>query len=248
MLSNIKITVFVMFIVAIVIAVMYFYTSRGSFLLFKEAEELYAAGDIYGAHEKAGEAMAADKLNRKAINLKSTIYKDVKNDTNYKRAQEEYQLGLNAFNRQKYKEAGDHLYSAVNYADNVSKKAPQYEDARLLGREIIAKYNELDNKLTEYCYNSALTAYKRGDHSDALVYLKDAPNKTAQIKELQNNVLYDIGMKRYDEVMEAKQQLPLTYYNDAIYWFRQIDQSSPKYIQAQEAVKTLTEKRPKDQP
>ena len=246
MSSNIKITVAVIFLAAISAGSMYlyFHFKEEIFTLIKEAEALYSAGDLYGAHDKAAEALRKDPLNRKAINLKGSLYVEVQNDTNYKKALESYQLGLAAFGRQNYNEARESFLSARAYIDNVSATATQYHDAQILDKEILARYDEIDDKLTEYYYNSALTVYKRGDFANAFEQLRQAPKKNPQIEDLQSDITYNLGIARYREIMSAASALPATYYNDAVYWLSQVGPSSSKYIEAQEAIKTLTGNRP----
>ena len=246
MASNIKITFVVIVLGAIVAVVMYFYMSSHSNILLKEAEDLYSAGDLYGAHDKAAEALKADTRNRKAIDVKSRLYSEVKNDTNYKQAQEEYQLGLVAMNRNKYKEAGEHFYSAFRHADNVSTRASQYGDAQKLYKEVLAKYNELDDRVTEYHYKNALRIYVSGDPAGAFESLQQAPKETQQVANLRSNIAYDLGLKRYEEIMVNPDISPLSYYNDAIYWFKLIDSASSHYKEAQDAIKILTEQQPRN--
>ncbi len=245
MSSNIKIALVVIVLGVIVAVSMYFYMSGDSYSLLKEAERLYAEGDIYGANDKAGEALQDDPTNRKAIDLKAKYYKEVQDDINYKKAVEEYRAGVNEMNRQNFQEAAIRLYKALDHIDNISENARPYAQAQELHKEVVAQYNLLDSKLTEYYYNNALRAYGTEDYARAYEYLRQAPKETAQVIELRSNIAYDLGMKRHQEIMINPSGYPLSYYNDAIYWFRQVSSSSPHYKQAQDAIGTLTENMPK---
>ena len=247
---NVKITILVTILVAISASVMYlyFYLERDTFDLIREAEELYASGDLYGAHGKAEEALRSDPLNRRAINLKGSLFLEVQNDTNYRSALEEYQLGITAMNRQNFHEASKSFNKAIEHIDNISRAAPQYESAQILYKEILVKYDELNDRFTVYYYNVALTAYKKEDFAEAFEYLRQAPKETVQVAELRNDIAYNLGMRRYEEIMTTSSPLPLSFYNDAFYWLRQVSPSSSKYKQAQDAIKTLTGKQPVNRP
>lgn len=240
MSANFKIAIVGLVLAAVAAAVMYFfYYSTDSYALLNEAEELRDRGEIYAAHEKAEEALKNDMLNRRAIALKSQLYQLVQNDTNFNGGMEAYEQGKLFLRRNELQKASEEFAKSIKKFNSIPRTAEQYELASAMVLEVMKLEKEVLSDISQESYSNAMWLYRNGELGRAYEQLRQAPNETAEIRKLKSEIVYTMGIKRYDEIMENPGEFGQTYYNDAYYWLEQVPKDSINYDDARKMIKDL---------
>ena len=249
MSNNKKVIIFAVILLAIAGAVLYFYFNGSAFQLIKEAETLYAQGDIRGAHEKAQEAMEKDSFNRRAISLKSELFFLISNEDSMNQGKEALQKADAAVRSGDYINAHSLYHDAFKHFFDVSSMSEHYEEATKYIEEVVSKYNNIKKDIGDQYYTNAMRMYRNGEYSKAFEYLQQYPFQgrdngmpdplPTEIVRLKSDIGYTLGLQRYNEIKTGGGTPAKTYVNDAIYWFKQIDRMDSKYPEAQQFIQEL---------
>ena len=230
-------------IISIIIALlaigawMFKYFHGEDYILYNEAKELEANGDIYAAHEKISEALKINPKNRKVISYKSELYFLITNDSNLKNAHKLKSDAEMAMEKGDYALAAKYLDSAWAAIDNVSSLYSRYDEAVTLQKDIIIDVERVVHEAPEKYYLKAYDLYQRGEYERAYNMLGYISSPSPKVTKLKDDIAYKIGMDKYDLIKSNPNAV--TIINEALIWLEKVSTSSPNYIDAKALISKL---------
>lgn len=218
--------------------VIYFVFTDRSYKLTKKAEEFYRENKIEEAKGLLDEALQLNKLNRKAIILKSKISKHIELKENIVQAEKQYNEALKDLKNKKYEEARIKLMESLNLIKQYSGESVP-DEIETLRENIVNKMNELTTKLANEYIEEAKVRYKNGELLDAYELLESIEFRDVNIEQLKSTIAFELGEKRYNNILGADFDVSELEIRDCIYWFSRVRKDSEYYNKSKEYIKTL---------
>jgi tetratricopeptide (TPR) repeat protein len=257
--NNIKVFLFVAILLAGVGAVLYKHYNSRPYQLLDEAESLYDDGDIYGAHDKAEEAISLDRFNRKGINMKAKLFVEIRNKEAFDNGTKAMAEADTLVQNGDYIKASELYGKAWRHFIDVGSAAPEYTEAQSQMRQAIAREKAINVEIARQHYNTALRMYRNGEYSQAFAYLEMSPWLTTEtdmtgadeqdvrslrgvvgdIAKLKSDISYTVGLSRYTDLAKNPEHYPASYKNDALYWLQRVNTNDKNYQHAQDMIAEL---------
>ena len=228
----------VIVILIIFFVIIFFVFTDKSYKLTKKAEEFYRENKIEEANDLLNEALQMNKLNRRAIILKGKISKHIERKENINNAEELYNEALKDLKNKKYDEARVKLMRSLDLIKQYSAENKS-DEIETLSDNIVNKMNELTTKLANDYIEEAKIRYKNGELLDAYELLESIEFHDANIEQLKSKIAFDIGERRYNNILGADFNVSELEIRDGIYWFSRVRKDSELYEKSMEYIKTL---------
>jgi tetratricopeptide (TPR) repeat protein len=228
----------IVIVVIFLIAVFFVFTDK-SYRLAKKAEENYRENRLEEAEELLNEALKLDKLNRKAIILKTKIRKQLQLKNNLKEAEELYKEAVNDLENKKYDEARIKLMKSMDLIKGYPSNENMTDHIEKLKQDIIKKMNVLSTKLAEAYIEEAKRRYNEGELIDAYELLESIEFNDINIEILKSKIAFEIGENRYNNILGADFKVSELEIRDAIYWFSRVREASEYYSKSRDYIKRL---------
>lgn len=230
----IVITILILFFIIL----FYVFTDK-SYRLTKKAEEYYRENRIEEANRLVNEALTLNKLNRKAIILKSKITKQLELRDKIEEAEKLYKEALKDLENREFEEARLKLMSSLELINSSYSADGLAEKAERLKEEIIDKIHKLTDQLTNKYIEEANNRYKAGDLIEAYELLETIEINDPNIELLKSKIAFELGERRYNNILGADFKVNEIEIRDAIYWFSQVGKDSEFYDKSKDYIKTL---------
>ena len=225
-------------IILFLIIVFYIFTNK-SYKLTRKAEEYYRENKIEEANKIVNEALALNKLNRKAIMLKSKITKQLEFKDKLEEAEELYNEALKDLENKKLEEARIKLMSSLDLINSSRLNKGLSDKVERLKEDIIDKIHKLTDQLTEKYIEEANERYNAGDLIEAYELLESIEINDPNIELLKNKIAFELGERRYNNILGADFKVTEIEIRDAIYWFSQVNKDSEFYNESRKYIETL---------
>lgn len=226
-------------IVLIFLIIIFFVFTDKSYRLTKRAEEYYRENRLEEAEELLNEALQLDKFNRKAIILKTKINKELELRNNIEEAEGLYKEAVNDLENEKFDEARIKLMRCMDLVKGYSSNDNLADYVEKLKKDIVNKMNELNTKLADIYIKEAKLRYNDGDLIDAYELLESIEFNDNNIEILKSKVAFEIGQKRYYNILGADFKVNELEITDAIYWFSRVSEASEYYNKSRDYIKRL---------
>jgi tetratricopeptide (TPR) repeat protein len=225
-------------IILFLIIVFYIFTNK-SYKLTRKAEEYYRENKIEEANKIVNEALALNKLNRKAIMLKSKITKQLEFKDKLEEAEELYNEALKDLENKKLEEARIKLMSSLDLINSSRLNKGLSDKVERLKEDIIDRIHKLTDQLTEKYIEEANERYNAGDLIEAYELLESIEINDPNIELLKNKIAFELGERRYNNILGADFKVTEIEIRDAIYWFSQVNKDSEFYNESRKYIETL---------
>jgi tetratricopeptide (TPR) repeat protein len=225
-------------IILFLIIIFYVFTDK-SYRLTKKAEEYYRENNIKEANKIVNEALALNKLNRKALILKNKITKQLEFKDKLEEAEKLYNEALKDLQNKKLEEARVKLMSSLDLINSSHLNKGLSNKAERLREDIIEKIHKLTNQLTEKYIEKANERYKAGDLIEAYEFLESIEINDPNIELYKSKIAFELGERRYNNILGADFKVTELEIRDAIYWFSQVNKDSEYYNKSRKYIKTL---------
>jgi len=226
-------------IVLIFLIIIFFVFTDKSYRLTKRAEEYYRESRLEEAEELLNEALQLDKFNRKAIILKTKINKELELGNNIEEAEGLYKEAVNDLENEKFDEARIKLMRCMDLVKGYSSNDNLADYVEKLKKDIVNKMNELNTKLADIYIKEAKLRYNDGDLIDAYELLESIEFNDNNIEILKSKIAFEIGEKRYYNILGADFKVNELEIRDAIYWFSRVSEASEYYNKSRDYIKRL---------
>jgi tetratricopeptide (TPR) repeat protein len=226
-------------IVLIFLIIIFFVFTDKSYRLTKRAEEYYRESRLEEAEELLNEALQLDKFNRKAIILKTKINKELELGNNIEEAEGLYKEAVNDLENEKFDEARIKLMRCMDLVKGYSSNDNLTDYVEKLKKDIVNKMNELNTKLADIYIKEAQLRYNDGDLIDAYELLESIEFNDNNIEILKSKIAFEIGEKRYYNILGADFKVNELEIRDAIYWFSRVSEASEYYNKSRDYIKGL---------
>ena len=225
-------------IILFLIIVFYIFTNK-SYKLTRKAEEYYRENKIEEANKIVNEALALNKLNRKAIMLKSKITKQLEFKDKLEEAEELYNEALKDLENKKLEEARIKLMSSLDLINSSRLNKGLSDKVERLKEDIIDRIHKLTDQLTEKYIEEANERYNAGDLIEAYELLESIEINDPNIELFKSKIAFELGERRYNNILGADFKVAKIEIRDAIYWFSQVNKDSEFYNKSRKYIETL---------
>ncbi|KAA0258099.1 hypothetical protein FHQ18_06795 [Deferribacter autotrophicus] len=236
-MKKVIILIAVLFLIAA--GTVWYYLNSATYKLYREAAALAEEEKYHEAYAKIIESLKYYKFNKKSLVLKARLYKIIKAEEDYKKAERLYKEAKKAYFIEDYETAKKYIAECFDLLINIPSDVPIKEKADMLLEEVKKDIDRFSIVISKAYINKALTLSAKGDYVAAYEYLERLGFENEKVKRLKMDFAFEIGNKRYTYVLSHKGSADKTYINDAIYWLSKVDKTHPKYEMAQKELKVL---------
>ncbi len=113
------------------------------------------------------------------------------------------------------------------------------DKAEMLKEDIIDRIHKLTDQLTEKYIEEANERYNAGDLIEAYELLESIEINDPNIELLKNKIAFELGERRYNNILGADFKVTEIEIRDAIYWFSQVNKDSEFYNESRKYIETL---------
>ncbi|MGA1845859.1 hypothetical protein [Deferribacter abyssi] len=234
-----KVIILITILFMMVVGAIWYYINSATYKLYREAVVLAKEKKYYEAYAKVVKSLTYYKFNKKSLVLKAKLYKIIKAEEDYKKAERLYKEARKAYFVEDYETAKKYIADCFDLLINIPSDVPVKKKADILLEEVKKDIDKFSVVISKAYIDKALTLSAKGDYVAAYEYLERLGFENDRVKRLKMDFAFVIGNKRYTYVLSHKGSADKTYINDAIYWLSKIDKSHPKYEMAQKELKVL---------
>jgi len=207
-----------------------------SFILYRQADELYKNGKINESYEIVQDSLKYYKFNRKSLYLKSKIQRYIKNEEKYKRALALYDSGSLYYKNGDLENAETCFREGLDLLTTIPMNIAPPEESKKLSEGFLAGLSEVLADVSNKNYNKALELLHKGDLLEAYSVILLTDHKDTKVTVLKSTIAYSIGKGRFYKVAAEGFKAKEHVLRDILYWLSQVDKSSEYYNESYQMI------------